>query len=139
MSLNLRKPEPEEEPKQKHNAGWLPPVLWVVALVCVGFMGIVISQRTRVIRGTDTVKSGSVDNAYVDNIVSNPGLPDMNELEINDGSDSLERQTSAVTYKPENQRTEAVKYTIETGDSLYGIANKFDLQPETIQIGRAHV
>ena len=26
----------------------------------------------------------------------------------------------------------AVKYTIETGDSLYGIAHKFDLQPETI-------
>ena len=132
MSLNLRKPESEEEPKQKHNTAWLPPVLWVVALVCVGFMGIVISQRTRVIRGTDTVQSGSADNAYVDNIVSNPGLPDMNALEINDGSDSLERQTSAVTYKPENQRSEAVKYTIETGDSLYGIANKFDLQPETI-------
>ena len=63
MSLNLRKAEPEAEPKK--NAAWLPPVLWVVALACVGFMGIVISQRTRVIRGTDFVQSGSVDNAYV--------------------------------------------------------------------------
>ena len=130
MSLNTRKIEPEKEPKQ--NAKWLPPVLWAIALACVGFMGIVIAQRTQVIRGTDTVRSGSVDSAYVDNIVSNPALPDMNALEIADGSDSLERQTSAVTYKPENQRTEAVKYTIESGDSLYGIAKKFDLQPETI-------
>ena len=81
MSLNLRKAEPEEEPKQKHNTAWLPPVLWVVALVCVGFMGIVISQRTRVIRGTDAVQSGSVANAYVANIVSSPGLADMEALE----------------------------------------------------------
>ena len=60
MSLNIRKTGPEAEPKQ--NAKWLPAVLWVAALLCVGFMGIVISQRTRVIRGTDTVVSGSVDN-----------------------------------------------------------------------------
>ena len=131
MSLKVQKIE-ESEPKPKREAKWLPPVLWAAALMCVGFMGIVISQRTVVIRGSDMIRSGSADNAYVENIDSNPGLPDMNALEIDTGSDSLERQTSAVTYKPENLRTEAVKYTIESGDSLYGIAKKFDLQPETI-------
>ena len=33
---------------------------------------------------------------------------------------------------PENQRMEAVTYTIQTGDSIYGIANEFGLEPETI-------
>ena len=32
---------------------WLPPVLWVMALACVGFMGIVIAQRTPIIRGSN--------------------------------------------------------------------------------------
>ena len=130
MSLNLRKNEHEEAPKKQ--AKWLSPVLWLTAFACVGFMGIVIAQRTVIIRGTNKSQTGSVDDSYVENIVSNPGLPEMNELTISEDTDSLARQASAVTYHPDNQRTEAVTYTIETGDSLYGIASKFDLEPETI-------
>lgn len=132
MSLNFRRPAQQEEPEPRKMPKWIPPVLWAVALLCVGFMGIVIVQRTPVIRGTNTPQTGAVDNAYVDSIVSNPGLPEMNELEGEKDSDDMPRLASSVTHMPENQRTEAIKYTIETGDSLYGIANKFDLEPETI-------
>ena len=56
-------------------------MLWLAAFACVGFMGIVIAQRTPVIRGTEQTQTGSVDNTLVENIVSNPSLPEMNAME----------------------------------------------------------
>ncbi len=130
MSLNFRKKE--SEPESKEMPKWLPLVLWAAALVCVGFMGIVIAQRTPVIRGNETKQDSSVDNSYAENIESDPALPEMNALETEKDSESVERLASAVTYKPENQRTGPVTYTIEAGDSIYGIATEYDLEPETV-------
>ena len=130
MSLNFRKKEPEAEPRQMPK--WLPPVLWAAALLCVGFMGIVIAQRTPVIRGTEKSQTGSAENSYADSISSNPALPEMNALEPEKEPESVERIASAVTYKPENQRTGPVTYTIEAGDSIFGIASEYGLEPETI-------
>ena len=128
MSLNYRKkdPEPKDMPK------WLPPVLWAAALLCVFFMGIVIAQRTPVIRGLETKQTGPVDNSYAESIASDPALPEMNALVTEKDTESIERMAAAVTYKPENQREGPVTYTIEAGDSIFGIANEFDLEPETI-------
>ena len=132
MSLNFRNPGTSDKPEPKQLPKWVPPVLWIAALACVAFMGIVIVQRTPVIRGNEGASSGTVDTALVDTIVSNPGLPEMNALETDLKEGSVPRQTSSITHIPENQRKDAVTYTIEAGDSLYGIANKFDLQPETV-------
>ena len=132
MSFDLRKTGNDEKPVNTFPK-WLPPVLWAAALLCVGFMGIVMVQRTPMIRGTDgNTNAGSVDNSLVDNIVSNPALPDMNTLETVEQTESVVRMASSITHMPENMRTEATTYTIQTGDSLYGIASKFDLEPETV-------
>ena len=95
-------------------------------------MAIVIAQRTPVIRGTGDNQTGAVDNAYAESLAADRSLPEMNVLETETATESVARLASANTYIPENQRMEAVTYTIEAGDSLYGIANKFDLEPETI-------
>ena len=132
MSYHLRNTGTEPEPERGQMPKALPIVLWLMAFLCVGFMAIVIWQRTPIIRGTGTSRDGAVNTAYVENIVSNPGLPEMNELEAAKESEALDRKAFTTTYKPENQRTEAVTYTIEAGDSIFGIANKYDLEPETI-------
>ena len=121
-------------PEQQERAfpKWISPVLWLAAFLCVGFMGIVIAQRTPIIRGTNESQSGIVDNSYAESIDANRSLPDMNTLETKQGTTAVPRLASATTYIPEDRRNEAVKYTIESGDSLYGIANKFGLEPETI-------
>ena len=83
MSLNLKNNSQESKPEKtaKSAPKWLlPAVLWTAAFASVAFMGIVIAQRTPVIRGTEQTVSGSVDNALVENIVSNPGLPEMNAM-----------------------------------------------------------
>ena len=132
MSFNLRN-QPEEQKPVSTFPKWLPPVLWTVALLCVGFMGIVMVQRTPVIRGTNgKTDAGSVDNSVIDSIVSNPSLPEMNSLETVEQTESVVRLASTITHMPENMRTEATTYTIQTGDSLYGIASKFNLEPETV-------
>ena len=135
MSLNLKNNAQETKAEKKKSSApkWLlPTLLWLAAFVCVALMGIVIAQRTPVIRGTNNTVSGSVDTSLVENIVSNPGLPEMNAMETDVKAEAVPRLASSITHIPENVRTEAVTYTIETGDSLYGIANKFGLEPETV-------
>ena len=58
-------------------------------------MGIVIAQRTAVIRGTEVTQSSSAENSYVENLVSNPSLPEMNAMETKTEADSLPRLASA--------------------------------------------
>ena len=85
MSFNLKSntQETKTEKKKSSTPKWLlPALLWMAAFVCVAFMDIVIAQRTPVIRGSNNTVSGSVDNSLVENIVSNPGLPEMNAMEI---------------------------------------------------------
>lgn len=130
MSFSQRNTDPE--PREKSTLKWLSPVLWVAALACVAFMGIVIAQRTPVIRGEEGNTSAAADTSLVENIVSNPSLPELNAYEVGSDAEPLVRQASGITHMPENQRTEAVTYTIKTGDSIYGIANEFGLEPETI-------
>ena len=132
MSFSLNK-EPQTEKAKSSLPGWLPPVLWAAALLCVAFMGIVMVQRTPVIRGTNASSDpGSGANSLVENIVSNPALPEMNALESPEQKESVDRLAAGITHMPENMRMDAVTYTIQSGDSLYGIANKFDLEPETV-------
>ena len=54
MSFDFRKSGKAEAPV-KTFPKWLPPVLWAAALLCVGFMGIVMVQRTPMIRGTNGI------------------------------------------------------------------------------------
>ena len=132
MSFSLNK-EPQTEKAKSSLPGWLPPVLWAAALLCVAFMGIVMVQRTPVIRGTNASSDpGSGANSLVENIVSNPALPEMNALESPEQKESVDRLAAGITHMPENMRMDAVTYTIQSGDSLYGIAKKFDLEPETV-------
>ncbi len=48
------------------------------------------------------------------------------------GQDTLLRYANPRTIIPTRARTEAVFYTIEMGDSVFGIAQQFNIKPETI-------
>ena len=59
-------------------------------------------------------------------------------------SDGIDRQAELHTVLPVlTERQDVIRYTVEAGDSIFSIAEKFNLKPETIlwgnQIGRAHV
>jgi hypothetical protein len=50
-------------------------------------------------------------------------LPDMR---------SISRQASMHTIIPSRPRQEALLYTVSTGDSVFGIAEKYSIEPETV-------
>ncbi len=50
-------------------------------------------------------------------------------------SDELTRQTDIHTNIPTRPRTDIITYTVQAGDTLFGIAEKYGLQPETLVWG----
>jgi len=54
-------------------------------------------------------------------------------------SDGIDRQADLHTVLPVlNERQDVIKYTVEAGDSIFSIAEKFNLKPETILWGNRY-
>jgi murein DD-endopeptidase MepM/ murein hydrolase activator NlpD len=51
----------------------------------------------------------------------------------------VQRQTDSHTEIPTRPRLEIVKYVVQSGDSLFGIAERFGLKPETLLFGNYDV
>jgi len=51
----------------------------------------------------------------------------------------LQRRTEAHTEIPSRPRLEIIKYVVQSGDTLFGIAEKFGLKPETLLFGNYDV
>jgi LysM repeat protein len=52
---------------------------------------------------------------------------------------SLSRKANIYTEFPVRPRVEVVRYTVQTGDSIFGIAKDFELKPETLLMGNYEV
>jgi LysM repeat protein len=51
----------------------------------------------------------------------------------------ITRQANLTTESPHRSRVEVVRYTVQPNDSIFGIAKKFDLKPETVLWGNYEV
>ncbi len=63
-------------------------------------------------------------------------LPEYQFLTTTDG---ISRWVDIQTFSPHRSRVEVLRYTVQSGDSIFGIARKFDLEPETILWGNYEV
>lgn len=68
---------------------------------------------------------------------SAPTLPDYQKSGTSLAS--IDREVSLHTTIPNRPRFDVVKYTVKTGDTLFGIADKFGLKPETLLWGNQMV
>jgi murein DD-endopeptidase MepM/ murein hydrolase activator NlpD len=65
-------------------------------------------------------------------VQSNPISADMPGYYSGNPEASITRRIALHTNIPTRSRTEVIEYTVTTGDSVFGIAQSFNLQPETI-------
>lgn len=65
-------------------------------------------------------------------IESPVSLPEFQPVPGAEGASGISRKTSLKTDVPSRPRMEVIKYVVEKGDTLFGIAEKFGLKPETI-------
>ncbi len=102
-------------------------IFWGLASVMIAILVFVAVQF---FKPAQTTWTQNVNTEAVDAFVSAPAaLPNFESV---DNDYSLIRYANPVTIIPTRARTEATTYTIETGDSVFGIANFFNLTPETI-------
>ncbi len=66
-------------------------------------------------------------------------LPPFEVPDANTASVGYSRYTELNTLLPEKPRYEITPYTVQTGDFIYGIAEKFNLEPETILWGNLYL
>src|SRR4030042_2744493 len=106
--------------------------IWMVALSLV-LLAVYLGWRVQ----TTKAASDDVVTVFPTQIVISPIESDTSTGELPDYSaDTLQggitRRTSLHTNIPSRSRTKVIDYTVATGDSVFGIAKSFNLEPETV-------
>lgn len=102
---------------------------WAFAALMVALLAFVTFQFIEPIREkNDVIIETTGEEAESSVAMASAALPDLTIKPIN----TLIRAANSRTIIPTRARTEAESYTIEVGDSVFGIAQQFDLEPETI-------
>lgn len=58
---------------------------------------------------------------------------------ISESTNGITRQAQSHTTIPTRPRVDVITYTVQTGDTLFDIAEKFGLKPETLLWGNQHI
>lgn len=66
-------------------------------------------------------------------------LPRLPSYSTAPGSGFIGRQVEPLTVRPKRERLEVIRYTVQQGDSVFGIADGFNLKPETVLWGNYDV
>ncbi|MEA3351315.1 MAG: peptidoglycan DD-metalloendopeptidase family protein, partial [Chloroflexota bacterium] len=120
------------EIKKKENQGWFYWLAWVVAWLLItvalylwlqrGLIPRTIAAPTREITPRPTMTALE----FFDNDVVLPIYQHGRALS------SIRRRVILNTLIPNRSRTEVVEYTVGRGDSVFGIARTFGIEPETV-------
>lgn len=129
----IQQVKPVTKTKKKSSLpSWLPRLAWGVAIFMVALMMYLLWQRSPVAQAALAAPQGG-DAAGVDAQPANSSLPEvMPPLQSAAGVDAIVRVTNPRTTIPTRPRGEPTKYTIQKGDSIFGIANQFKIKPESI-------
>lgn len=117
--------------KEKKNSeessypAWLVAATWIIAGLMVGLMGFSLYQyfSGQSLLGFINTPSQSADSSAVSS------LPD---FAPSNSYDSIERSANPDTVLPVGSRKNVVGYTVAIGDSLFGIAKQFEVEPESV-------
>lgn len=117
----------QSEPIQKNN--WLVSISWGVAVLMVALMVFVILQR-KVFASTPPPAPPAP--TPVSAIPESNGAASMPVYSPTEVISALVRTSKVHTDIPEKFRMKALTYTVQKGDSVFGIAKEYNLKPESV-------
>ncbi len=106
---------------------WLTIASWGFAAIMVALVVYMALLRTGTIESL--TQRASANPAPEQELTVQVALPNFNP---DNSITALTRSTSLRTIVHEGSRDEPVYYTVQEGDSVFGIATSYDLQPETV-------
>ncbi len=123
-------PATRSQPGTNRNIDWLANIFWGVAVLMVAVMVFVAIQRFFL---PPALPPAPPAPTPVQTIPESSGAASMPAYEPSNGSVSgLIRLSKAQTELPEGFRTSGSTYVVKEGDSVFGIAKRFGLQPESV-------
>lgn len=127
--MTLSKPgTPAAGEKPDSGSGLLPKLLWALAIGMLIFSLYLVVQRvTRTQANAGVVAA----NAPLD-LPQAPEQVHLPEFVGSGESGSVARRANLRTILPTRPREQAIAYRVEKGDSVFGIAQSFNLKPETV-------
>jgi murein DD-endopeptidase MepM/ murein hydrolase activator NlpD len=130
VSLRPIKPGNLSIPGKRTEPGaWLSGLMWFIAVLMVVLLVWAVSQRAGVVLSSTAEVAGAVL----------PGTTQAVKAEVPEFQSSLDLETQSInrladvhTIIPQGNREGITKYVVEAGDSVFSIAKKFDIKPETV-------
>lgn len=109
---------------------WLSGILWFIAVLMVVVLAWVVSQRVGVVFSSnqETDLSKVITEAEEKDTVP----VDVPEFQPVSEVSWVTRLTNAHTIIPEENRKAIETYEVQPGDSVFSIAKKYDIKPETV-------
>jgi len=138
------KVSPETDDKSASRGAWVSWVGWIIALACVagalvlaGYRGFIpgiagateiqpaVEQNMAALTPTPTTDPIDVD-------ISEPGTVEIPTYQQSIKVNAVHRLGNLETIIPNRPRQDVKLYTVEQGDSIFGIASYYQVQPETV-------
>ena len=120
-------------PPPSRSARFITLVAWLVAISLV-LSAVYLGWRVRATQAAPAETPASEPTAGQPAFTPNPQTADVGlpTLPGQPGMQAITRQASLHTIIPTRPRQEALLYTVGTGDSVFGIAEKYGIMPETV-------
>jgi murein DD-endopeptidase MepM/ murein hydrolase activator NlpD len=126
-------PEPAPESAPRQTGWWLSAVGWLIAAAMIVVVAYVWQLRgtTEAVSIQPTLQPTARPTATLPSspVSQDIGLP---EFKPRAETASVFRLANPHTIIPTRPRSETVAYVVDFGDSVFGIAQKFNIEPETV-------
>ncbi len=129
MSLDKKAPEKQAEPEHKPSGrkGQALSILsWGATILLVAIMVLVL------FKGVPFVSANANDVSKKDPQESATLSPELPEYVPGPGDEFMVRLANLDTTIPKDNRTSAVKYIVQEGDSIFSISKEYNIKPESI-------
>ena len=121
-----REPTPEKEPRPVAvMPRWLPAAAWVIAVAMLLVTAAAIYHYVTGVSVIDLVKSSSPSEPEQ----QTASLP---AYQADKNYSSLNRASNPSTVLPVGSRKEPIEYSVQLGDSIFGISKQFSVEPESV-------